>query len=464
MANGLDSGASNAAVTGYATRHAVLVAFLVLLAGFAMLTVGALTGRYFFVSKSVVLPLLLLAATLSGQTRAFLRDWLLFLTLLFLFDTLRGSIYVTIFQLQLPWYLGYPIRLEELLFGVPSVSHWLHDTWPYLVSSVPFRNFMVLIHASHFLYFLGFGFAIYRLAPGHFERFRKAMVLVMAGGLIGYLLVPTVPPWMAASYFGVLPPIERLAGQIYNTYASALFAGMQTNHIAAMPSLHAAFPTVCCVFACRLLGWRAWPAVVYTILTLFSPIYLVEHYAVDVLAGIGLGAGAYLLAYWHAREAKPAVSTPTGPDGGWEGFVGFMGVSRLATCVLVFYVALGFGYFNRGSVFPELLPNAAFIERELAGRTELEAFFEGALALQEGDQDSARRLLGDGLKHPVASQDGFDGYVLLLPAAVRGDTLPLLIDLLEGMPNDLTTSMSRMVLEEAYRLADASANPAFNVG
>ena len=34
----------------------------------------------------------------------------------------------------------------------------------------------------------------------------------------------------------------------------------------------------------------------------------------------------------------------------------------------------------------------------------------------------------------------------------------------ELMPDDLTTSMSRMVLEEAYRLADASANPAFNVG
>ncbi len=93
--------------------------------------------------------------------------------------------------------------------------------------------------------------------------------------------------------------------------------------------------------------------------------------------------------------------------------------------------------------------------------TLLEAdFYQGALALQVGRLDTARRLLGDSLRQPAISRDEFVGYVLLLPAALRADAVPLLIDLLEEMPSDQTTDMSQLVLEEARRLAGTSPNPA----
>ncbi len=430
----------------------LLLALLVLLGGSAILVIGALSGRYFFISKGTILPLLLLGAMLSGQTRAFLRDWLLFLSLLLLFDTLRGTIYLAIFEWHLPWYMGYAIRLEELIFGVPSASHWVHDTWPELVASPLVRSLMVMVHASHFLYFLGFGFVVYRLAPHHFRLYTTAMTLVMAGGLVGYLLVPTVPPWMAADFFGVLPPIERLLDETYNSYIPTILVGLQTNHIAAMPSLHVAFPTTCCAIAWHLFGWRAWPALVYTVLTLVSPIYLAEHYAVDVLAGIGLGLAAYLVAVsWRAIPA-PEVEAPEGDrETGWGDLISYIGARRLLACTVIFYVAAGSGFFNEGSRFPGLLPNERFIERELAGRTELVNFFKGTLALQEGHHESARRQLTESLKQPVVGHEEFLGYVLLLEVAIRANAVPLLIEVLEGMPSDLKTPLGREALEEAHR-------------
>ena len=436
------------------SRSATLVALLVLIAGVVILGIGALNGRFFFVTKSTILPLLLVAAVASGRTRLFLRDWLLFLVLLLLFDTLRGSIYVAIFKWDLPWYLGYPIRLEEAILGVPSASHWVHEKWPQLVTFTPFRNFMVLVHASHFLYFLGFGFAVHRLAPNHFARFRGAMIIVMALGLLGYLVVPTVPPWMAANVFGVLPPIERLLDETYNTYVPALLAVAQVNHIAAVPSLHAAFPVTCCAFAVHLLRRRAWPVLLYTVLTLVSPIYLVEHYAIDVLLGIALGLFAYVMSgrLWPpARVTEPSTETGTS----WDGLVSFIGVRHLVTCMAVFYLAIGLGYFSRGSRFPELLPSQRFIERELAGKTPLEAFFRGALALREGRHESARRLLSEGLRHPEVSHESFLGYTILVPATSEEEGASVLVNVLETMPPTQSTKVSRMVLEQARSLEEA---------
>ena len=50
----------------------------------------------------------------------------------------------------------------------------------------------------------------------------------MACGLIGYVLVPTAPPWMFASY-GFVDGVNHASG-----------LGAMANPYAAMPSLHAA--------------------------------------------------------------------------------------------------------------------------------------------------------------------------------------------------------------------------------
>lgn len=435
-----------------AWRRGPAVAVLVLALGLGLLLAAALGGHYFFLPKALALPMLALVALLSGRTRAFLRDWLMFLVLLLLFDSLRGAIYVAIFKWQLPWYLGYAIRLEELIFGVPSVPHWLRESFPALFESEPLRALMVIVHASHFVYFLGIGCLVYTLRPEAFGRFKAVMVGTMFGGLAGYLLVPTVPPWMAGDFFDVLPPIERVIVLTYNTYVPTLFAGFQTNYIAAMPSLHAAFPTACAAIAGRLFGWRAWPIFAYTVLTFLSPIYLGEHYAVDLLAGAVLGLAVYLPVFHIARfgPAEAAAEVPAG-RGRFAALIAYIGPRRCLASFAVFYVAVLLGFTNRGERMPGLLPDQRFIERELAGRSNLVAFFAGARALRDGRQEEARRLLAQGLAEPAVGRDDFVGCRLLLKVAREVHALPLLADVLQASPVALSSPYGRDVLEEARR-------------
>src|SRR5688572_9806190 len=104
----------------------------------------------------------------------------------------------------------------------------------------------------------------------------------MAAGLAGYALVPTVPPWMAsAPPYRLIPPIDRVAARVYGAATPTLMRVFDTNPVAAMPSLHAAFP-----LACVLTGWQVFGArgrvgaALYAGSTVISAVYLGEHYAV----------------------------------------------------------------------------------------------------------------------------------------------------------------------------------------
>ena len=230
------------------------------------------------------------------------------------------------------------------------------------------------------------------------------------------------------------------------TAVVGVFVGLQVNLIAAMPSLHAAFPTVCAAVACHLFGWRAWPYVVYTVFTYISPVYLGEHYAVDVLVGVVLGLACYLVAI-HTSWFRTVAPLPPAE----AGLVQYIGARKLIIALAVFSTAVVLGQINRGSRYQELLPGHEFIARELQGKSELAPFFQGALALREGQQEKARQLLVEGLARPAASRENFSGYILLLTAATETGSLQTLVSVLEAIPEIQSTPLSRHVLEEARR-------------
>lgn len=74
----------------------------------------------------------------------------------------------------------------------------------------PAEYVLVVVHASHFVVFLLFGLGLWFARRKAFGRFAAAMLLVMGMGTVGYLVVPTVPPWMAADLHAI-PPIGRVA-------------------------------------------------------------------------------------------------------------------------------------------------------------------------------------------------------------------------------------------------------------
>jgi membrane-associated phospholipid phosphatase len=110
-----------------------------------------------------------------------------------------------------------------------------------------------------------------------FARFRNTILLANMIGLIGYVIVPTAPPWMFSA-FGFVDGVNH----------DSDFVGALANPYAAMPSLHAADALIVGVFmflACRRkaakIAWALWPAWVW-----FCVLATANHFWLDVLAGI----------------------------------------------------------------------------------------------------------------------------------------------------------------------------------
>ena len=261
----------------------------------------AAQGTQAFIFKSMLVPAFALYALVSGQRGLFVRAWFPFLSALVLFDALRGSIYWLVELGARPIYFQYAIDLERWLVGTPVATLPLRATF----ESQALDRIATAIHGAHFAFFLLFGLSVWHAKRAEFQRYTMSMLGVCYLGLLCYLIIPTAPPWMAADN-ELVPDITRAAGSIYNAVFPAVFVAFNTNPVAAMPSLHAAFPAACACVAWRAFGpgvgvlsW-AWAGLVS-----FSVIYLGEHYFVDVAAGIALDALAYAIAGRRGVEKPP---------------------------------------------------------------------------------------------------------------------------------------------------------------
>jgi len=262
------------------------------------------------------------------------------------------------------------------------------------------------VHASHFAYFMIFGLAIWMLRPEQFRRYAVAVALVLYVGELVYLIVPTVPPWMAAQRFGVLPPLEHIADHIYNAELPSLQKAFDINPIAAMPSLHAALPTLCLLFALSQFGWWALVVAIYTAVALFGIVYLGEHYVVDVLAGVALAAAAFA-----------AVSVPLRVRSPWRRSLGW--AHPVAVTALLILVAEGAAVLTSRLGEPFEV-TAAFAERELDGPSSEAHLYLGRLALHRGDLEQAREQFSRAVDMSESDEQRRDAALLLARTSARG--------------------------------------------
>jgi len=257
-------------------------------AAFALLGDDAPDALIFFARKSVLIPAFAFGALFLREPVPFVRAWFPLLSGAILFDAARGAIYGLVERGYLVPRAAYPMAFESAIFGTPalSVPFQEHLRAPWLDLA------MVGVHAAHFLGFLAVGLTIWHFRREVFPRFRKAILLVFAGGLIGYTLVPTVPPWMASSQLGLLPSVVRVADETYRRIPE-LYSTFDSNPVAAMPSLHTAFPAVFAFLSAAVFPrFVAVAAGAYLLLVSFAVIYLGDHYIIDIVAGWALALAA----------------------------------------------------------------------------------------------------------------------------------------------------------------------------
>lgn len=379
-------------------RGVLLTALAVYVGTIAVVTAS---GGYDFLPKVAAVPAIILVALVLRRGWFVVRDWAVFLALILLFDAIRGLIYQVIARFDLPVYMEYVIDWEYRLVGgriFPVVfQDWLRGT--------PFQSVvdgvLTFVHSTHFVAFVLIGIAIWLFRPHGFLRFTTAVVWCVYGGLLLYFLVPTVPPWMAAGVFGVIPSVNHISAEIYAESVPALQSAFDVNPIAAMPSLHTAMPTVSAVVAFIYFGRRSWPIFLYPLLVFSSILYLGEHYLVDVLAGLLLAGVVIAVVCRPSAVRADFEDVEIHPRAlPWRVPLDPTRVSRaVRRSLLVTAVAavVGFATIWIGSPW---VPGPGFVERELQDHPETAARVLAEYAAYHSDSPEevkrARSLLAEG--------------------------------------------------------------------
>lgn len=249
----------------------------------------------------------LAAVTTIGRTGGgllpVLRDWLPYGVAMTAYDFTRGAAD----GLGMPIQRQLPIAVDKFLFfgHVPNVElqKWLG---PFGRDVAWWQIPMALIYASHFVVPFVIPAVLWIRNRERFRAWRRRFFSMVAVGLLTYVLLPAVPPWMASKQ-GAIGPITRIVNRGWSrigvTIADRVFdMGTRTvNVVAALPSLHAAFAGLAAAFFWR--STRPWLRPLLAMYPIGMALTLVaggEHYVFDILlAWVYLAA---ILWFWARRE------------------------------------------------------------------------------------------------------------------------------------------------------------------
>jgi membrane-associated phospholipid phosphatase len=293
------------------------------LAGFAALLAAGVAWKGLFLSRDWIFAWVLaalLALSLGdlrrGLSRA-ARDWLPLMAVLLLYDLsspVREALGIAphvLPQLEadrlLPGAQVPTVALQDALYS-PGVARW----YDYATLGV---------YLTHFFATLAVAVAVWRFAPERFARFRALVVALATAGFATYVLFPAVPPWMAGED-GFIPPVHRIVGEMWThvgvSPAAALFETRDAfyNDVAALPSLHAAYPVLLLLFF-----WGAGARVraglgAYALAMAFTLVYMGEHYVSDVVVGWLYAGGVHAALSAVAARREASRSSPR--LGGYE--------------------------------------------------------------------------------------------------------------------------------------------------
>jgi hypothetical protein len=252
---------------------------------------------------------------LSRWRRGLLIDWLPLYAILAVYALLRG------YASHVLWgpFIRPQVAFDNFIGGgtAPTVvlQRWLFTPGLNLLDYVVW-----VVYMSHFFTSFVVAAVLWKRNYPAFRRFVPLFVGLTFIGYLGYVLYPAIPPWMASQY-GYIPHITRIIPVVWQhvglKVAAALFTHGSTfaNNIAAMPSLHAAYPLLLCLFFWRRSRpWTRALLVGYVLAMAFTLVYTGEHFVIDEVMGwlcaiVVYFGGSRLLDWWQRRRGQRAAST-----------------------------------------------------------------------------------------------------------------------------------------------------------
>lgn len=281
------------------------------------LTSGYLVCRHNFVSPDQFFILVLLLSVLLGRTKTFLTDWLPLVVLLFGYEYVRGLVPLINDHVHLQPMIDF----DRFFFGsVPTVA--LQSRYFSAGSPRWYDYAAVSLYLMHFIVPLAAAFLLWLQDRKIFREYSAGILILSYLAYLTYLIFPAAPPWLAAQA-GLIPNVNRILAVTLQSlrdpiYLPTIYSKLGVNQVAAVPSLHAAYPLLTALFvgekAPKLLPMMA----AYVFSVWMAIVYLGEHYVFDVVTGVIYALAAYgLVVYWPviktalAGRKAPVAEIPT---------------------------------------------------------------------------------------------------------------------------------------------------------
>ena len=231
-------------------------------------------------------------ADLKGALRGLVRDWLPFMGMIVAYDALRGLSDGFVAHAH----SGLAIDADRFLFGGQLPTVVLQEHY-YRLMHVHWYDYATwAVYSTHFLVTVVVAAVLWRVNRERFRRFRTRVATLAFAAIAFFAVYPTVPPWLAGQEY-LIPWVRRVPLHVsrhlgVHPVATLFERGSHfANLVAAVPSLHAAYPMLLLIFF-----WSSgWPARIllgtYTLAMGLAVVYSGEHYVFDVLAGWAFAGG-----------------------------------------------------------------------------------------------------------------------------------------------------------------------------
>jgi hypothetical protein len=247
---------------------------------------------------------------LFGNGREFLYRFGPFVVLLLAYDSLRSIVPFITHRVHYFEMIHFDRWLGGGVLPTVRLQQWWwqgHLSW--------YDYYFYLLYMCHFLFPLLLALLIWRYRPALYNRYILAFLLLSYAGFVTYIIFPAAPPWMA-SEMGFIPHIHKISTDVWWSVGvhdfPSLYRTLSPNLVAAVPSLHAAYPTMIVLFVTRAFGWRWGLSLIWYPISLWLGIvYMGEHYVFDAIIGILYAIASYLATMWlfkryggHARRVQ----------------------------------------------------------------------------------------------------------------------------------------------------------------
>jgi len=271
------------------------------------LVVTLLISKRTFWTPDTLFIVLLAVSVVFGQTRSFLVRFLPLVSLLLLYEVFRGV------ADDLNGYVHFTemIDFDRWMFlgSLPTVvlqQWWWHGQVQW------YDFYFYFLYTIHFLMPIILAVILWKKADRYYWPFVWSIVGLSFAAFVTYIVYPAAPPWMAKELGYIGEPLHRVSSDIWAAMGiqnfSEVYSRLPANPVAAVPSLHSAYPLLFSLFVVLAFGKKYWWVFIYPVSMWIGVVYMGEHYVIDAILGALYAAGAVYAGIkfvnWYRKELR----------------------------------------------------------------------------------------------------------------------------------------------------------------